>query len=138
MEQNEASPFSVYEYIERQPQLFRDTLNQLRNIILSVAPGAEQMISYQVPSYCSLYVMSSSLSKTLKEELRGSRFAGTTLHFAPGELLPEYLIRKIVMARLQQNQLKYDRKKSRYPWDFMSYGIHSVSGRNKMCLNSEH
>jgi uncharacterized protein YdhG (YjbR/CyaY superfamily) len=120
-----SSPVTIDEYIALQPEQFRFTLNQLRAIILSVVPDAEEMISYKVPSFkylymlvgigatkkhCSFYIMSSSLSKELKEELKDASLTGTTLHFTPGELLPEEMIKRIIRARMAQNELKYSKK----------------------------
>ena len=57
-------------------------------------------------NYCSLYPMSTGLNKKLKEELKGIRVSGTTLHFLPGEPLPVDLIKRIVTLRMQENEQK--------------------------------
>jgi uncharacterized protein YdhG (YjbR/CyaY superfamily) len=123
---NEAEPQTIDEYIAMQPEVFQPTLHELRSIIRSVAPQATELISYQVPSFkwhymlvgfgvnkkfCSLYPMSSSLTEKMADELKGIRISGTTLHFLPGETLPVDVIKKIVLMRLQENELKAMKKK---------------------------
>lgn len=123
---NEAEPQTIDEYIAMQPEQFKSGLHELRSIIKSLVPGAEEMISYQVPcfkyhymlvgigvnkKYLSLYPMSSALTKNIGDELKGIKISGTTLHFLPGEPLPKALIEKIVMARMQENELKATAKK---------------------------
>ncbi|MGZ3945370.1 MAG: iron chaperone [Mucilaginibacter sp.] len=118
---NEAEPQTIDEYIAMQPEQFKSGLHELRSIIKSLVPRAEEMISYQVPcfkyhymlvgigvnnKYLSLYPMSSALTKNMSDELKGIKISGTTLHFLPGEPLPKALIEKIVMARMQENELK--------------------------------
>lgn len=113
---------TVDEYIAGQPDAHRATLEQLRAIIQSVVPkGTAEMISYQVPSfkhiymlvgmgankdYCSLYTMSPGLIKSLKDDLAKVKVSGTTLHFLPGKPLPAALIKKIVKARVKENEEK--------------------------------
>jgi uncharacterized protein YdhG (YjbR/CyaY superfamily) len=120
-------PKNIDDYIAMQPQAFHETLHQLRAIIKSAAPEAEEVISYQLPAfkyhymlvsfgaskqYCSLYTMSSTLTKTMKDELKGVKVSGTTLHFEPGTRLPVSLIKKIVKIRLNENKERAMMKKS--------------------------
>jgi uncharacterized protein YdhG (YjbR/CyaY superfamily) len=108
------------EYIALQPEEFRAGLNELRSVILSVVPQAMESISYQVPCFkyhymlvgigvnknsVSFYTMSPPLVKELKEDLKGIKTSGATLHFTPSEPLPMELIKKIVQIRAQQNEL---------------------------------
>ncbi|MEO7989002.1 MAG: DUF1801 domain-containing protein [Chryseolinea sp.] len=123
---NTSTPLNIDDYIAMQPETFRSTLEELRAIIKSVVPKAEESISYQVPSfkhyymlvaigtnkkYCSLYTMSSTLTKELKDELKGVTVSGMTLHFLPGTKLPTALIKKIVKARAKENETKALTKK---------------------------
>jgi uncharacterized protein YdhG (YjbR/CyaY superfamily) len=118
---NELEPQSIDEYINMQPAQFKPGLHELRSIIKSLVPQAEEMISYQVPcfkyhymlvgigvnkKYLSLYPMTSSLIKKMGDELKGIKISGTTLHFVPGEPLPRTLIEKIVRIRIQENEIK--------------------------------
>ena len=118
---NGVGPNTIDEYIAMQPEPFRAGLHELRSIIRSLVPQAEEMISYQVPcfkfhymlvgigvnkKYLSLYPMSSTLTKKMGDELKGIKISGTTLHFLPGEPLPKAVIEKIVITRMQENELK--------------------------------
>ena len=110
---------NVDEYIVMQPEAYRPTLERLRSLIKSVAPKAEEGISYHVPvfkfhymlvgigvnkKYCSLYTMSPSLVKAMKDDLKNVKVSGTTIHFNPDEKLPVTLIKKIVKERMLENQ----------------------------------
>ena len=110
--------FNTY-LLSQEPQ-FRPCLTDLYLLIKSIVPNAEETFSYQVhcfkdsymlvgiganKQYCSLYTMSSTLVKQIKNELAGCKISGMTIHFKPGEALPVELITKIVMARVQENEL---------------------------------
>jgi len=113
-------------YIAHQPVLFRDTLEELRSLIKSVVPEAEETISYQVAcfkylymlvgigtgkKYCSLYVMSPKLVKKMSGDLEDVKVSGSTLHFIPNQPLPKALIKKIVQARVKENEERANLKK---------------------------
>ena len=123
---NEVTPQNIDEYIATQPDDFRPALYELRAIIKSLVPGATESISYQVPcfkhhymlvgigvnkNFCSLYTMSPPLVKKLKDELKGVKVSGATIHFTPDESLPVELIKRIVTLRMQENELKAMTKK---------------------------
>jgi uncharacterized protein YdhG (YjbR/CyaY superfamily) len=122
---NEATPQTIEEYIAMQPEKFKPMLHELYNVIKSLAPQATESISYQVPSskyyymlvgfgvtkdFCSLYTMSSDLTKRLKDELKDIKVTGSTLHFVPQEPLPVNVIEKVVMTRMQENEIKFMNK----------------------------
>ena len=107
------------DYLGKQDDLFKPCLVKLRDIILSVMPGAEESFSYQAhcfkhvymlvgigvtKDFCSLYTMSPPLVKKMKEELKGYNVSGATIHFRPDEPLPEDIIRKIVLTRANDNE----------------------------------
>ncbi len=109
----------IDEYIAHQPEAYRAKLMEIRAIVLSVVPDAEQLISYQVPSFkyiymlvgmgvtkthCSLYIMSSVLSKKLKQQSGFEGLKGTTLHFDLSSPLPTDLIKQIVALRVAENE----------------------------------
>jgi uncharacterized protein YdhG (YjbR/CyaY superfamily) len=110
---------TVQEYIAKQPQPFSGKLEELREVILSVAPDATESVSYKVPcfrylywlvgmgvtkNYCSLYIMSTAVTKKLKEE--GVEVAGSTIHFPPDKRLPVGLIKRIVKDRMRENEAR--------------------------------
>ena len=95
----------------------RQVLLSLREVILSVMPDAEEVISYGVPmfkwngkgvismsakkDYCSLHLMSPPLAKAMGSELK-PYLKGVTLHFTPDKPLAASLVKKIVKARLKE------------------------------------
>ena len=112
-------PYEFNDYLLTQPAAFRPYLTELRNLIKSITPNAEEVFSYQVhcfkqiymlvgigttKEYCSLYTMSSKLVKQIKDELKGYKISGMTLHFSPKEPLPVDLITRIVLLLLQENE----------------------------------
>jgi uncharacterized protein YdhG (YjbR/CyaY superfamily) len=106
------------EYLARVPEDARAALENLRKVIRSAAPDAEELISYQMPAFkyhgrplvcfaafadhCSFFPMSSTLLDTLTSELKGRRAAKGTIHFTPVKPLPAALVRKIVKARMRE------------------------------------
>ncbi len=119
----------IDDYIARQPEIYRPTLEELRSIVKSLVPDAEELFSYQVgcfkhhqmlvgigvtKDYCSLYTMSPPLVKQMKEsdELKGMKVSGATIHFAPDQALPVELIRKIVKTRIRENEERAKVKKN--------------------------
>jgi uncharacterized protein YdhG (YjbR/CyaY superfamily) len=107
-------------FLSTQAPQFKPCLIELQKLIKSIVPGAEETLSYQVhcfkhiymlvgiganKKYCSLYTMSSKLVKQIKDELTGCKISGTTLHFNPDEPLPAEIVTRIVLARVQENEL---------------------------------
>lgn len=107
------------DYLIKHEEEFKPCLVKLREIILSVVPNAEESFSYQAHCFkyvymlcgigvtkelCSLYTMSPPLMKKMKGELKGYKVSGATIHFKPGEPLPEDIIRKIVLTRASDNE----------------------------------
>lgn len=112
--------YEFKDYLAMQPAEFRPCLTQLRDLVKSIAPNTEEVFSYQVhcfkqvymlvgigttKEYCSLYTMSSKLVKQIKDELKGYKMSGMTLHFKPDESLPVDIITRIVLLRLQENEM---------------------------------
>jgi len=112
-------PYEFNDYLLTQPAEFRSCLTEMRNLVKSIVPNAEEVFSYQVhcfkqiymlvgigttKEYCSLYTMSSKLMKQIKAELKGYKISGMTLHFKPDEPLPVDIITRIVLLRLQENE----------------------------------
>lgn len=112
---------SVDEYIAMQGDEYKAMLEKMRSTIRSVVPKAEESISYMIPGfkyiymlvgigvnkkYCSFYTMSPSLMKAMKDDLKGIKVSGATLHFSPEEKLPIALLKKIIKARMKENEQK--------------------------------
>jgi uncharacterized protein YdhG (YjbR/CyaY superfamily) len=116
---------TIDEYLARVPEPARTTLNKVRVVIRSVAPAeATETISYGIPTFkykgslvgfgafakhCSLFPMGASVLNAFERELKDFRVSKGTLHFPLDKPLPAMLIKKIVKARIAQNELKSQR-----------------------------
>lgn len=116
---------NVDEYIAQFDSAVSKSLGLVRRTIKSAAPKAEELISYRIPLYrynghlvafmaaknhCSFVTMSAPLVKSLKSELSDFKISGTTIHFTAEKPLPAVLIKKIVKARIKENEEKARRK----------------------------
>ena len=107
---------SVDEYIDAQPADARPVLKQVRETIRRVLPGAEEIISYQIPAYklhgdrviyfagwkrhYSLYPVAGELAAALKGELAPYEVNNKgTIRFPLSEPVPTKLIERIVKFR---------------------------------------
>jgi uncharacterized protein YdhG (YjbR/CyaY superfamily) len=110
---------TVNEYLIEVPEELRETLETVRLAILQAAPKAEEVISYNIPTYkyfgplvhfaafkdhLSFVVVSKTIADTFKKELKPFKFTGRTIHFSPENPLPPALVKKIVKARLKENE----------------------------------
>lgn len=115
-----SQPYSFSSFLLTQEPQFRSCLTKLHQLIKSIVPNAGETFSYQVrcfkyiymlvgidtnKKYCSLYTMSSKLVKQMKDELAGYKISGMSLHLGPDEPLPTEIITRIVLARMQENEL---------------------------------
>jgi uncharacterized protein YdhG (YjbR/CyaY superfamily) len=119
---------NVDEYLLTVPEEVRVTLDKLRKAIKGAAPKAEEIISYQVPTYkylgplvhfaafekhCSLIVVSKSITGIFKKELLAYKISGRTIHFTPAKPLPDALVKKIVKIRIKENEEMNDLKRNK-------------------------
>jgi uncharacterized protein YdhG (YjbR/CyaY superfamily) len=111
---------SVDAYMARVPEPARTTLNKMREVIRSVAPPeTTEVISYGIPTFrykralvaiaafkdhCSFFPMGSSALDAFEDELKDFRASKGTLHFPVDEPMPAALVKKIVRARIAQNE----------------------------------
>jgi uncharacterized protein YdhG (YjbR/CyaY superfamily) len=110
-------PKNVDEYIAQVPKEVQEKLQELRAVIKSTAPGAEERISYGMPHYfykgrlvyfqlwkkhIGLYVPTPVLEEH-KSELKGYETTNATVRFPLDEKLPLDLIKKLVEARVRKN-----------------------------------
>lgn len=116
---------TVDEYLEALPDPVRKMLEKLRKTIKAAAPGAEELISYQIPTYkqhgpvihfavfknhCSLIPVNDFIVAELGDELKAFKLKGSTLHFTVDNPLPATLVKKIVKLRLRHNKELVARK----------------------------
>jgi len=110
----------VEAYLAKVPEPARTTLEKIRAMIRAAAPKeATEQLSYGVPSFrykgglvgyaafkkhCSFFPMQASLTDAMQEELKGYRTSKGTLQFAVDEPLPAALVKKMVKARVAENE----------------------------------
>ncbi len=109
----------VSAYLAALPPAQRRVLKKLRATIKSAAPKAVEKISYRMPLYyylgylvgfaafkdhCSFFIMSYKVMGMFKKELKPYWKATATLHFTPENPLPVSLVRRIVKARVKENE----------------------------------
>ena len=117
MQTDHTRPKTINEYIAGFPQDIQAILEQIRSTIREAAPGAEEAIKYQMPTFTlngnlvhfaafkqhiGLYPTPSGIEQ-FKEEL--SHYAGAkgSVRFPLDQPIPFDLIRKIVQFRVQEN-----------------------------------
>ena len=120
MQKGKAVAKNVDEYLAGLPEPARSTLKRVRAVIRSVVPvETTEGISYGIPTFkykrrlvafaafrdhCSFFPLGSSVLDAFKEELKGFRVSKGTLHFPLDRPLPTALVKKIVRARIAQNE----------------------------------
>jgi len=115
------TPKSIDEYLARVPEPARDHVNSIRSAIRSTVPReAIEIISYGIPAFkgervlvwyagfakhCSLFPTASVIEE-FKDELKGFATSKGTIQFPLDKPLPIALIKKVVRARIAQNETK--------------------------------
>ena len=110
----------VDEYLARVPEPAHSTLSKLRETIRAAAPReATEGMSYGMPAFlykgplvgykasakhCALYPMNGSLVKAFAAELAGYSTSKGTIRFPLDKPLPAALVKKIVKARVVENE----------------------------------
>lgn len=113
---------AVEAYLARVPEPQRTTLEKVREMIRAAAPaGAEECISYGIPAFrwkgalvgyaafkkhCSFFPMGAAVLDELGDEVAQYRTAKGTLQFAVDKPLPAALVKKMVRARVRENEGK--------------------------------
>jgi len=111
-------PKDVDEYIAAAPEPVREELSQLRKIIKTSAPQAEEVISYHMPYYkynghlvgfaankdhVSLF---GAFPKQLEPELKPYKTGRGSIQFPLDEPLPRALIERIIKAHVKANEAR--------------------------------
>ncbi len=115
------APKDVDAYLAGVLEPARSTLNKMRAAIRSAVPSeATEVISYQMPAFrhngvlvwfaafsdhCSLFPTAAVIEK-FKNELKPFSTSKGTIHFSTDKRLPTALIKKLVKARVAQNESK--------------------------------
>src|SRR5712692_1340371 len=115
------APKNVDEYLAGVPEPARSALKKIRATIRSAVPAeATEAISYGIPTFkykgplvwfaafsnhCSLFPTASVIA-AFKNELKGFHTSKGTIHFPTDKPLPTVLVKKLVKARVAQNESK--------------------------------
>jgi uncharacterized protein YdhG (YjbR/CyaY superfamily) len=118
------APKNIEEYLAGIPEPARTTFNKLRAAIQSAVPSeATEIISYRIPAFrhkrvlvwfaafsnhCSLFP-TAAVIETFRSELKGFSTSKGTIHFPTNKPLPTALIKRLVKARVAQNENKKPR-----------------------------
>ena len=108
-------------YLAMQSEPVRNALEHLRKVIKSVAPDAEEVISYGMPAFkqyrvlvgfaafkdhCSFFPWGAETIERFKEELAGFSLSKGTIRFTTDKPLPDELVKKIVQAKMKTDEAK--------------------------------
>jgi uncharacterized protein YdhG (YjbR/CyaY superfamily) len=111
---------NVDSYIQLAPKETRAKLTELRKIITSILPAAEERLSYGMPYYSykgrlayfafakkhiGLYIPPPIVEQH-KKELKDYKTAKATIQFPLDKKLPVTLIKKLIKARMKYNEEK--------------------------------
>ncbi len=109
---------TIDEYLAALNDDKRAALEKLRRTIQAAAPKAQECISYGLAafrqdgmlvafgataSHCAFYLMSSSVLKAHKNELKDYDTSKGTIRFQANKPLPIALVRKLVRTRIAEN-----------------------------------
>jgi uncharacterized protein YdhG (YjbR/CyaY superfamily) len=117
-----SKPKTIDEYLAGASVEQRSVLQKLRQAIHSVAPKAEECISYGLPAFrlngrtlvafgawkehCAFYPMSGATLKNFQTELEDFPTSKGTVRFSCEKPLPIALAKKLVRARIQEQKKK--------------------------------
>jgi uncharacterized protein YdhG (YjbR/CyaY superfamily) len=118
---SKVAPKNVNEYVAGIPEPARCAFDKMRAAIRSaVPPQAVEIISYGIPAFkdqrvlvwfaafsnhCSLFP-TAAVIEAFSDELRGFSTSKGTIHFPTDKPLPVALVKKLVKARVAQNESK--------------------------------
>ena len=110
---------TIDSYLAAIPPKPRAALERLRRQIRAAAPQATEGLGWGMPAFrhhgflvcfaafkdhCSLFPMNSTLIPAFKKELAGFDTTKGTIHFTVEKPLPAALVRKIIRARVRENE----------------------------------
>ena len=112
-------PRTIDEYLAGVHAHQRPALETLRRTIRAVAPKAEECISYGLAAFrlngrplvafgasanhCAFYPMNSTTVEAFRAQLKGFETSKGTIRFQADDPLPAALVRKLVKARIAEN-----------------------------------
>ena len=127
MESTNSKPKTIDEYLAGVNADHRGVLEKIRQTIHAVAPKAEECISYGIPAFrlngrslvffgawanhCAFYPGSSATLKKFRNELRDFQTSKGTLRFSPDKPVPVALVKKLLKARIAENNARATTKR---------------------------
>jgi uncharacterized protein YdhG (YjbR/CyaY superfamily) len=112
----------IDEYLATVPEDARATLEKLRQRVSAAAPKAVEAIWYQIPTFkihgralvgfaafknhCSFFPMSMAVMRACQDELKSYDTSKGTIRFPVGKPLSAALVRKMVKARIKENEAR--------------------------------
>src|SRR6266704_2171205 len=119
MRSTKRSPKTIDEYLASVNANHRDALQKIREAIHAGAPNAQECISYGIPAFrlngrslvffgawanhCAFYPGSSATLKKFRNELKDFQTSKGTLRFSPDKPMPVALVKKLVKARIAED-----------------------------------
>jgi uncharacterized protein YdhG (YjbR/CyaY superfamily) len=116
---------SIDDYLAALPGDVQAALERLRRIVRQAAPKATEVISYRIPAFrhhgllvgfaatpnhCTFHVMSTGVMRAHAADLAGYAVGKGSIRFVPDEPLPAALVKKLVKARVAENEQRAARK----------------------------
>jgi uncharacterized protein YdhG (YjbR/CyaY superfamily) len=122
MRSTKIKPTTIDEYLALVNPGQRVVLEKLRRAVRAAAPGAEEYIGYGLAGFkfngrplvyfgawekhCALYAASPSVQKKFQKELKGFEVSKGTIKFTLEKPLPLTLVKKLVKARIAENEAR--------------------------------
>jgi uncharacterized protein YdhG (YjbR/CyaY superfamily) len=128
-----AKPKTIDAYLAAVSPMQRAALQKLRKTIKAAAPKAEEYITYGIAAFriddkaiagfgasakhCSYYPMSGHTVAEFEEDLKDFETSKGAIQFQPDMPLPAALVKKLVKARIADNNASTQSKKKRRSGD---------------------
>jgi uncharacterized protein YdhG (YjbR/CyaY superfamily) len=119
---------TIDEYMSYLPENKLLALEHIREMVRTLVPQVEEVISYQIPifkyhghlvgfaafkNHCSFFTCNGSTLERFKDELHGYDYVKSGIHFTPEKPLPDDLLKRIILCRIQENEEKALAKKKK-------------------------
>ena len=115
---------NIDDYLSKVPEEACATLEKLRQTIKAAAPNAVEVISYQIPTFkldgrmlvsfaafknhCSFFPGAAPI-KAHAKDLKAYEISKGTIRFPTNKALPASLVKKLVKARIEENEARAKR-----------------------------
>lgn len=118
MTDSKTSP-EVRTYLDTVAEPARSLLERIRSAVRSLAPEAQEVIAYGIPTFkldgnlvhyaaftahCSFFPGRALQDDAFRQDLAGFKISKGTIQFTADNPLPEELVRRIVMLRISENR----------------------------------